>query len=291
MKSHLDYIKLGEKPLYPICVPSHRDPSTGHTFKHLKNANIKYAYIHIDDTDNVEEYQKLPYNVCVKPKRTIAEKRFDMVEFHASLGHDWCWFIDDDYLKFVTKDMNNKLMELNIGEFFATAEQFIDIEKDWFCKFPVPGFLRFFGKGKKYEWTEDTIPYMTSSKTNWAGCYGINIKLMTKHGINFDRACPHGCGEDTEIICHFIKKGLKGKTIKIISAEYDDDKSKSVCWPEDKIQRQKDVYIYLKNKYPDLIYWDNGKGKNPGRAVFNKTDTEYPEWYTKDNTFKFGSIK
>lgn len=288
--THLDYI-IKDKPKFPVCVPSH-GRSTGNTLKALKDAGITNSYIYIDETDPVDEYKQTCIgNVIVGPKRNIAEKRNDIVTHQQSLGNKFIFSIDDDYIKFQTKDLNAKYIDIGIASLFATIEQFIDVEKDWFVKIMAGNIgLNMFGPNRTYNWTK---PFNISKRTNFAGCYGLNVGLMKQHGINFDRNCPRGVGEDTELVCQFISKGFTGKTITFLEAVYD-KKIKSQAWDinveaeakANESQKHKDVYTYLKKKYPNIIYWDS-KGKMG--AVIHKTTVEFPSWFEQDKSFKFGN--
>lgn len=289
--NHLEYI-INEKPKFNICIPSHGRPS-GSTFVALKKSNYEGAYIYIDEIDNIEEYKKLNHNIIIGPKRNIAEKRYDIVKHQQSIGSEFIWCIDDDYKKFQTKDLNAKYFDIGISSLFSTAEQFIDITKDWFCKIMSGNIgLQLFGAEKKYIFN---MPYINSKRTLFAGCYGLNIGFMKKRNINFDKNCPRGVGEDIELVCQFITKGFTGKTITFVEAVYD-KAIKSQAWDinvensakANESQKHKDVYCYLKEKYPKIIYWDP-KGKMG--AVIHKTSIEYPDWYVPSKkTFKFGCL-
>ena len=298
MKTHLDYIIKGT-PKYPICVPSHQRP-VGHTFEHLKKSKLS-AYIYIDVTDDKEEYEKTGNIIVQGPKRNIAEKRYDMIKHQQELGTKFAWFIDDDYIKFQTKDLDSKYIPVDIASFFATIEQYIDVEKDWFVKIPSSQIgLKLFGPNKSYK---GTTPLSKSSHTLFAGCYGINIELMKQHNINFDKDCPLGVGEDVELVCRFIKSGFSGKTVNFLEAVYD-KKIKSQAWDlnveqtkkAEQSKKHKDVYRYLIKKYPNIIHWDlNGV---MGAKISAKNAVKYPEWYIKEypdeykqlNGFKFGGL-
>ena len=293
--THLDHIAWGEKPQHSICIPSHKRADC-YVFSKLAECE-QSATVYIDEDDDLNAYSKWGHNVIVGPSQNIAQKRHSIVTHQLSIGNHFVWFIDDDFYRFHTKDMDNHVKALTISELFATAERFIDYEKDMYVKIPAGNLGWFlFGKNKTYKFK---APSYVSTKTLIAGCYGLNIELMTKYGINFDPHCPHGVGEDVELVCQFIAGKHRGRTITIVQADFNRH-VKSQAWDfnteikegahlsyrgiADTSQKHRDTYIYLKAKYPKLIYWD---AKNKLGATTRKQATEYPDWY--EPTFKFGS--
>jgi len=272
--THLDLIRWGEKPKYPICIPTLKRPDA-HIFQFLKDAGISNAYIYVDDTDpHLEEYKKHGQIMVVGPSRNYVTKCYDIVEHQKSLGQEFIWKFDDDLTKLATKDMNGKYIDLDFNTFLATAEQFIDLEKDYYIKLQDGNIgLLLFGANNTYR--EHKLFYATSKRTIVAGGYGLNINLLHLKNINFDLNLPHGCGEDTDLVANFFSQGCTGKSIKFLERNFD-YKVPSNCWGdrERRLQINKDVYHYLKKKYPDIIGW-HPKGKN---TVTNpKYKNEIPE--------------
>ena len=290
---HLKYIK-NNKPQFPLLIPSHKRPD-GDLIKACIKEKLN-PIIYIDDIDPIDEYKKTGCEIVVGPKRTIAEKRFDMIEDANKRGFDFIWMIDDDLADFSTKNMDNKKQSLTVTQFLSSAEQFIDIKKDAYCKFIIYGLLglHLFGPNKTYR----NAKLYAESKGKpglIAGCFGLNIKILKQFNIQFDKNCPHGCGEDIAMTADIYLKGLSGKNIYFISYAIN-DKIESLCWNDKKhtgkstddassFIRHREAFNYLRNKYGNLIKWHQSMGAtiNSGPKVI---DT--PDWYV-EKKFKFGS--
>ena len=293
MQTHLNYIK-NIKPKFQIAIPSHNRPN-GPFIELCKKENLN-PIIYIDDIDPIEEYKKNNLQLVIGPKRTIAEKRYDMVEDLYKKGYDFIWMIDDDVHDFATKNMENKKLPLTVTQFLSSAEQFIDPKIDAYCKFNIFGLvgLHLFGANKTYR--NAKLYSVSKNKPGLiATCFGINVKLLKENKIQFDKKCPHGCGEDIAMTADIYLKGLQGKNIYFEGFSMN-DKIVSQCWNDEKhtgsskdiasqFVRHREAFTYLRKKYGTLIKWHQSMGAtiNSGPKVI-----ETPDWYVEEKKYKFG---
>ena len=279
--NHLDHIIDG-KPIHPVVVPSRGRPN-GRTFQLAKECGLKLiVFLDEDQRGTYSEENELVYH----PRYNIAEKRHFMFNWLKEHGYHFYWSVDDDYRRFITQNTNKKTMHISMASFFATMEQFLDIQQDAFIKPVTMGFINFAIK-------EDMRLVQKSTKTLIAGCYGLNIDILAKHNINFDVTAPGGRGEDNDLSMQIGKKRLYGKTIRFVNAMYktgekDHMQKSSICWNENDNEQHIEVWRWLNKKWPGEIGWKHGVC-----AVMNATGRDVvpcPPGYEHElkTGFKFG---
>ena len=285
---------------YPLCIVSYKrghDKRQARTIQFCIEAKQQaYIFIYEKDYDNykdLEQYNFLKFIIIPEKEipiieKSIAKKRHYMIDYMSKIV-SWIWVIDDDYIRFTSYKFDNVIKKkiLTITELFETAEQYIDLQRDTYCKIPPAGSFQTANAKSGIEYT-----ITKKSTTGVAGCYGLNLNIMKKYKINFNTACPGGLGEDTELMCQFIKYGLNGITCKTLEAQFND--KDSIVWNTDRNEQFKKVYRFLYDLYPELIDWNPDYPKNTeGSAIINKSKESKspPNWYIQEGhtkQFTFG---